>query len=194
MLTQDSILKFKNFCEERGWDFDKRFTSEFTFQFRLCRFLDVFFQDRYNTELESSINRYQINNLVKKVIDIDLMDKRSNKRHAIEIKYLRDEGSYDVGMFEICKDIKFLEQLRTCNFSTCFSLVFTTVSKIHTPIKLQKAKILSNLQLYNCFGKNFQITGNISLQTGKREVQIEGQYQLKWFDFSQTIKACLITV
>jgi hypothetical protein len=65
MVTDLNLLPtFKRYCEKRDWVID-HFTSEFTLQFRLSRFIENAVAD-CNVELESKINRYEINNLTKK--------------------------------------------------------------------------------------------------------------------------------
>ena len=53
-----NIEEFKEYCQSRNWIFDE-FTSEFTFQFRLCRFIEGL-RDGYQIELESNIERLNI--------------------------------------------------------------------------------------------------------------------------------------
>jgi hypothetical protein len=65
------LSDFKKYCNKRDWIIDK-YTSEFTLQFRLCRY----FEYKYNDiciELESNIQKYELSKLTKKEIDIDIL-------------------------------------------------------------------------------------------------------------------------
>jgi hypothetical protein len=188
------ILDFKEYCLSRRWIFDE-FTSEFTFQFRLCRFIEDSHQD-YSIELESNIERYGLSNLAKKEIDIDILERNFNKT-AIEVKYIRDFGSHNIGMFNYCEDIKFLEEIVGNVFNNGIAIIFTTIENLYTePKKSLKPKNIENLALYNAFRINRLLAGELKIKTGKmdRSLVLNGQYNLNWVHFSDTIKACIVNV
>ena len=188
------IQKFKTYCESRNWIYDD-FASEFTFQFRLCRFIESLNKD-YDIELESSIERYGLSNLSKKEIDIDIIDT-DNNRIAIEIKYIRDSGSHNIGMFDYCEDIKFLEEIVEKNFNQGIAIIFTTIDKLYTPPKKSlKPKNSENLALYSAFRIHKLLQGELKIKTGKmnRSLILNKQYSLKWVDFTDTIMVCIVNV
>ena len=188
------IQKFKTYCESRNWIYDD-FASEFTFQFRLCRFIESLHK-HYDIELESSIERYGLSNLSKKEIDIDILDT-DNNRIAIEIKYIRDSGSHNIGLFDYCEDIKFLEEIVEKNFNQGIAIIFTTIDKLYTPPKKPlKPKNLENLALYSAFRIHKLLQGELKIKTGKmnRSLILNKQYNLKWVDFTDTIKVCIVNV
>ena len=76
----------------------------------------------FKNYLERNISYFKIfENLVKKEIDISVIDE-FNKKTAIEIKYPTN-GQYPEQMFQFCKDIKFLEQLKKFGFEDNIFLV-----------------------------------------------------------------------
>jgi hypothetical protein len=50
MKLENLLNVFKAYCLERDWTFDQ-YSSEFTLQFILCRFLDYKWGDKINIEL-----------------------------------------------------------------------------------------------------------------------------------------------
>lgn len=189
-----NIEEFKEYCQSRNWIFDE-FTSEFTFQFRLCRFIEDL-RDGYQIELESNIERYGLSDLIKKEIDIDILERNYN-RTAIEVKYIRDFGSHNIGMFNYCEDIKFLEEIVGNVFNNGIAIIFTTIENLYTePKKFLKPKNIENLALYNAFRINRLLAGELKIKTGKmdRTLILNGQYNLNWVHFSDTIKACIVNV
>jgi hypothetical protein len=189
------ILEFKEYCKTRNWLFDD-YTSEFTFQFRLCRFLEE--NNKFNIiELESSIERYNHYNLIKKEIDIDIYNSANNKKIAIELKFVRDKGSYNIGMYKFCEDIKFLEELTERVFDKGYAIIFTTIQELFTqPKKQLKPKNIENLKLYNSFRVDKKLSGNLNIKTGtmKESLILLGEYDLIWEDFSDNIKACIVRI
>ena len=185
---------FKAYCINRGWIFDS-YSSEFTFQFRICQFLDHISKQKY-IELESNIERYDIKNKIKKEIDIDVLDENS-KKIAIEIKFIRDQGSFNIGMFDYCKDIKFLEELVDEKFDKGIAIIFTTIKELYTPPnKIQRPKNIENLVLYNSFRVDKVLAGNLRIKTGSKDesLKLKGSYPLNWMDFNDSIKICLVYV
>lgn len=188
------LQKFADYCNKRNWGFDQ-FTSEFTFQFRLCRFLESENSD-ISIELESNVERYKHTGLTKKEIDLDILTSNSSKI-AIELKFHRDKGTYNIGMFNYCKDIKFLEELTEKNFEKGYAIIFTTIPEFYTrPIKAQNPKNIENIHLYNCFRENFSIEGQLQIRTGSlnKQLNLACTYPLNWVDFTENIKACIIEV
>ena len=118
------------------------------------------------------------------------MTHLSRKRTAIEIKYIRDAGSHNIGMFNYCEDIKFLEELTESCFSNGLAILFTTIDKLYTPPKKEmKPKNIANLELYNAFRVNGSLSGILSLQTGEinKTITLKGEYKLNWVKFDKNI-------
>jgi hypothetical protein len=63
-------------------------------------------------------------NFIKKEIDIAVFSPdRSILRYAIELKYPRN-GQYPEQMYNFCRDIVFIEQLRQAGFQRTFLVIF----------------------------------------------------------------------
>lgn len=185
---------FRTYCNERNWSFDN-YTSEFTFQFRICRFLEYLYSNKIDIELESNINRYNISNLIKKEIDIDIL--KENQKIAIELKFVRDRGSYNIGMFNFCEDIKFIEELITSHiFHKGYAIIFTTISELFTPNENLKPRNKENEVLYQKFRNERKLYADVRIKTGNmdRSLNLKGSYNLEWFDFTETIKVCIVEV
>lgn len=190
---ENLVQNFKEYCNNKGWKWDN-YTSEFTFQFRLSSFLENHYND-IDIELESSIHRYNISNLIKKEIDIDVYFNKT--KYAIELKYIKDKGSFNIGMFKYCEDIKFIEQLIEKNFDKGYAILFTTITEVYSkPNKMLNPKNVENLTLYNGFRKLFELSGKLSIKTGKlnESLYLNGKYKLNWLDFINNIKVCVVEI
>ena len=190
-----SISNFKDYCQSQKWTID-RYTSEFTLQFRICRFLQSL-ESNLVIELESNINRYGLEKFTKKEIDIEYY-KNDDKHSCIELKYIRDEGSYNIGMFSFYEDIKFVEELiESGKFENGYCVLFTSINKLYTsPNRILNPKNKENLKLYESFRIDKQLGGTVSIKTGSldKSISIKGKYNLNWFDFDNEIKSCVIRI
>jgi hypothetical protein len=189
------LLKFKEYCDVRNWSFDN-YCSEFTFQFRLCRYLETV-NDNALIELESSIKRYHYEKLIKKEIDIDILSFTNGTKTAIELKFIRDQGTYNIGMYNYCEDIRFLEQLTDKDFFNGYSIIFTTITELYTKLnRTVRPKYQENTNLYNCFRNDFKLKGELKIKTGNlnKTLTLRGEYNLTWVDFTENIKACIVEI
>jgi len=190
-----SISNFKDYCQSQKWTID-RYTSEFTLQFRICRFLQSL-DSNLVIELESNINRYDLEKFTKKEIDIEYYNN-DNIHSCIELKYIRDEGSYNIGMFSFYEDIKFVEELiESGKFENGYCVLFNSINKLYTsPNRILNPKNKENLKLYESFRIDKQLGGTVSIKTGSldKSISIKGKYNLNWFDFDNEIKSCVIRI
>jgi len=187
---------FKAYCKERKWSID-RFTSESTIQFWLCRYIEHI-EPNYKVELESNINRYDLSNLTKKEIDIDFGDI-DNSKTAIELKYIRDKGSYNIGMFSFYEDIKFLEELilESEKFVMGYCIMFTSIPEMYSkPNKNLKPRNKENLALHESFRLVKTLKGKVTIKTGilNKTLTLRGIYDLNWMDFGNQIRACILRI
>ena len=189
-----SVSNFKDYCQSHRWTID-RYTSEFTLQFRICRFLQSL-DSNLVIELESNINRYGLEKFTKKEIDIEYYN--NDIRSCIELKYIRDKGSYNIGMFRFYEDIKFVEELiESGKFQNGYCILFTSLKEIYTtPNRKLNPKNKENLKLYKSYREKKQLGGTVSIKTGKldKSMSIKGQYNLNWFDFDNGIESCIIKI
>ena len=190
-----SISNFKDYCQSQRWTID-RYTSEFTLQFRMCRFLQSL-DSNLVIELESNINRYGLEKFTKKEIDIEYYNN-DDIHSCIELKYIRDKGSYNIGMFLFYEDIKFVEELiKSGKFQNGYCVLFTSIKELYTtPNRKLNPKNKENLKLYESFRIDKQLGGTVSIKTGSldKSISIKGKYNLNWFDFDNEIKSCVIRI
>jgi len=66
-------------------------------------------------------------------------------------------------------------------------------SQVKKPLK---PKNLENLALYSAFRIHKLLQGELKIKTGKmnRSLILNKQYNLKWVDFTDTIKVCIVNV
>jgi hypothetical protein len=124
----------------------------------------------------------------KKEIDISVFAKPANPELAVELKFPRN-GQHPESMFSFCKDLRFLEELRTqAGFESCLLLVLAD-----DPLFYQGTK---NNDIYSFFRGGKTLTGNISKPTGakKPSVTLAGQYQVQWQPIIGNLKYFTLTV
>ncbi|MDB4205023.1 hypothetical protein N9764_05655 [Polaribacter sp.] len=148
-------------------------------------------------ELESNINRYGLEKFTKKEIDIEYYNN-DDIHSCIELKYIRDKGSYNIGMFRFYEDIKFIEELiESGKFQNGYCLLFTSIKELYTtPNRKLNPKNRENLKLYELFRIKKQLWGTVSIKTGRldKSISIKGKYNLNWFDFDNGIKSCIVEI
>lgn len=189
----ENIHEFRSFCEKKGWKID-RYTSEFTIQFRLALFFQSL-NSNFQIEFESNIKRYGLFNKTKKEIDLDIFEPCGN-HSCIEIKYVRDKGSYNIGNLRFYEDIKFVEELiQSKKFNNGYCVLFTSLNELYTePKKKINPKNNENFNLYKSFRVDRELKGTVTLRTGKlnRSVSLDGIYKIEWYDFDENVKYCII--
>jgi hypothetical protein len=127
-------------------------------EFSLQHELGIFLRDRLpekKVEFERNVSHFGISKegLHKKEIDLSISDRNSKKQVcAIELKYPRN-GRVPESMFDICKDIAFVEQLNQNGFSTGFVLALCEDSKFFS------GKIAS--PIYEYFRSNKPLKGEV---------------------------------
>lgn len=127
---------FKDYCQSQRWTID-RYTSEFTLQFRICRFLQSL-DSNLVIELESNINRNSWEKSIKITYDEDTGESISNFNELYEDLDENDQKISDM-MFskleefimygekseEIQSDFPVLKENSFSNLSTEINEVFT---------------------------------------------------------------------
>lgn len=196
MITQELIREFKKYCDSYGWFFDSN-SSEFTFQFRLGWFINFYYPSKYIVDFETHIRKFreQEPKYKKKEIDIHLLERDNLQNHAIEVKFVKDKMGYDISLFEMCRDIKFLEDMiNHQKFASCYSIAFSTIANSYTAPQNVKYNLThKRLSFYKKFREDHCITGNM-YRNENEQFDFDKMYKLDWFDFSDTIKACVVEV
>ncbi len=169
----DNILKFLYEIQEDNIEI----YNEFSLQHELGIFLRNTLNDDLKIQFERNVEFFfkSKNGFTKKEIDISIYNKDFLNKFSIELKFPRN-GQYPEQMFNICKDIKFLEELKFRGFSSCYSLTIVEDKNFYISNKNEKEKI------YKYFRNNFNLNGEIVKPTGKKDevLTIEGNYSLVW--------------
>ena len=160
-------------------------TGEKTVQNQLAVFLNQNCPPQTFVELE--VNCRALTNGAKTTKrEIDIFWEHEKTHHAIELKFHRDLGSFDLGIFHFLEDVLFGEELIAAGFESFGALFFTDVDKFHTaPRKTLRPKNPENMELYHRFRVERCIYGDTRLHTGKfdKTVSLRGRYSLAWHEF-----------
>jgi hypothetical protein len=127
------------------------------------------------------------NSFIKREIDVILTDRKTDEHQwAIELKYPRN-GQYPEQMFSFCKDIVFLEQLKTAGFSNAGLLIFADDHLFCSG---------STEGIYGYFRGGRPLHGSVQKPTGKQdaEVTIQGSYTIGWNKISDNLRFTAIAI
>lgn len=163
--------------------------NEFSLQHELGIYLRNNLKSK-KVEFERNVKYFglQKSQFIKKEIDISIYD---NKNYcAIELKFPRN-GQYPESMYNFCKDIKFLEELKSNGFDKCYFIALVDNKKFYSSTNLQNTGIYAP---FRTEGANPipSLDGTIIKPTGGNNTYIilNGIYQVKWQKFCQ-INKCL---
>ena len=163
--------------------------NEFSIQFELAMFLRERLDKQYKIQLERNISYFGLNkaSFLKKEMDVVIFNGSESERYCIEIKFPTN-GQYPEQMFSICKDIKFLEQLKENGFAKSYELVI-----VDSDVFLINK---GGNEIYDMFRKDKLLRGKIVKPTGQRdeEVTLSNVYKLAWNDLSGDLKGLIISV
>jgi hypothetical protein len=121
----------------------------------------------------------------KQEIDLAIFSKdKSELKYAIELKFPRN-GQRPESIFAFCKDVAFIEELRTHGFAGAAAVIFVDDQLFYDG---------SSDGIYGHFRCARPITGRIGKPTGKKDevVYIQGSYEMQWKDVEGRVKyACI---
>lgn len=153
--------------------------NEFSLQHELGIFLRENLQNQ-KVEFERNISFFDFtkDDFVKKEIDICVYDTNKNLC-AIELKFPRN-GQYPEQMFSFCKDIKFLEQLKS-KFEKCYFLLIADDKNFYSS-QNKKDGIYKYFRTYNL--KDIPtLAGHLAKPTknsSSKEFSLSGNYKIVW--------------
>jgi hypothetical protein len=107
------------------------------------------------------------------------------------MKFCRDKGTYNIGMFAFLEDIIFGEELLKEGFTSFGALFFSDIPEHFTqPAKPLRPKNIENTALHERFRKERKLYGKISIKTGdlNSSVGLDGSYDLQWHNLNETVK------
>ena len=158
-------------------------TNEKTIQNQLGLFLNYWLPRTALVELEVNVTRLPglAGPFRKKEADIIITE--GGVRSVIEVKYWRDQGTYNIGMFRCYEDVCFVEQLKHAGFNTSAVLFLTDIQDHYKRFeKVPKPKNNENSILHQSFRCDQQLSGQVQIKTGQLDdtVSITGTYPLQW--------------
>jgi len=163
--------------------------NEASIQYELAIFLRRNLPD-HKIQLERNVIYFGLvkNKFIKKEIDIVIFNHEETEKLAVEIKFPTN-GQHPEQMFSFCKDIKFLEQLRSIGFTNNVFLCFADDSNFWS------GKAEGN-SIYRFFRKPEPITGLIQKPTGTKDEQfhLEGSYTANWQPIHNLMKYFIVKV
>ncbi|MEW6221408.1 MAG: hypothetical protein AB1634_17995 [Thermodesulfobacteriota bacterium] len=128
---------------------------------------------------------FRTGEFIKKEIDISVFSPdRSELKYAVELKFPRN-GQYPEQMFSFCKDILFIEQLKSAGFERSFLVVFADDPLFYSG---------SGGGIYGYFRKGQKLYGAISKPTGKKDeiISLKGSYHVRWAAAGNDLKYTVI--
>jgi hypothetical protein len=173
-------------------DYSKSENLEIYNEFSLQHELGIFLRKQlpnYLVQFERNV-RYFSNSkfpFTKKEIDISIFtEDKSQLIYAIELKYPKN-GQYPETMFNICKDIAFVEELKIVGF---------TQTAVLTLVDDELFYAGSGGGIYDYFRKNKPLTGLINKPTGAKDsaVTIKGSYSVNWHDWVGKRKFTIVEI
>ncbi|MFL0270112.1 hypothetical protein [Candidatus Clostridium radicumherbarum] len=161
--------------------------NEFSLQHELGIYLRERLGGKYKIQFERNVSYFQITGTLKKEMDIVLFNVDKTEKYCIELKYPTN-GQVPEQMFLMCKDIRFLEQLRQNGFTQCYSVNVVQDSAFYSGIK--------NEGIYSKFRDEKRLHGTIEKPTGKKDesFKLSYEYDIEWKDVQDKQKYFLIIV
>jgi hypothetical protein len=160
--------------------------NEFSLQHELGIFLRRHFQ-AYKVQFERNISFFfhDKRNFTKREIDISVFSPDKNQLfYLFELKYPRN-GQYPEQMFSFCKDLAFVEEMKTSGFRKTYVLIFADDRLFYEG---------TQDGIYGYFRAGKKLHGSIKKPTGKKdsEVVIKGNYTVNWQTVKGELKYTLI--
>ncbi|MBM3896851.1 MAG: hypothetical protein FJ360_03850 [Thaumarchaeota archaeon] len=163
--------------------------NEASIQYELAIFLRNKLPD-YKIQLERNVSYFGLvkSDFIKKEMDIVIFNNDKTSKTAIEIKFPTN-GQYPEQMFSFCKDIKFLEQLKSKGFSDNTFICFADDSNFWSGNAEENS-------IYRLFRKLEPITGLIQKPTGHKDEQlnITGSYVANWQRINNLMRYFIVRV
>ncbi len=185
-IIEGNIVYFEQILDEFALQITKgniEIYNEASVQYELAIFLREKIPN-CKIQLERNVSYFKLNkkDFVKKEIDIVLFNKTQSKKFAIEIKFPVN-GEYPIQMFNFCKDIKFLEQLKESGFTDNFFLALTPQSNFW----VDKGK---KDTIYEKFRKEKELYGEIKNQIGDsvEKVTLKGRHKINWLSINESTR------
>lgn len=167
---------------------DVEIYNEFSLQHELGIFLRTELP-RYVVQFERNVEHFALSkaDFTKRELDVAVFSKdRTELKYAIELKYPRN-GQHPEQMFSFCKDIAFIEELKSAGFDRTALLIFVDDHLFYSG---------TGEGIYGYFRDGKPITGCINKPTGAKDehVTIKGSYVVSWLPLSAKTHYAFIEV
>lgn len=161
--------------------------NEFSFQHELGICLRQKLSNKYKIQFERNVSYFQIGNTLKKEMDIVIFNDDKTEKYCIELKFPTN-GQVPEQMYSMCKDIRFLEQLRENGFTGSYSVNLVIDSAYYTPNK--------NGSIYDKFRNEKKLYGVIEKPTGKvhESIELKQIYKIVWNDINEKQKYFIVSI
>lgn len=188
-----------NICSSTNDKVDKdykcRVYNEFSLQHELGLYLRKNFKEEnvivlFEKNVKSFTGGEKFKNWEKYEIDIVIIDKKTDNKYAIELKFPIN-GQYPEQMFQFIKDIRFMEQVKEyINFNETYCLTLVNDSSFYSDTSEKNKKIeTNNGKIYKYFRNNKNETIGTqeiydpvqhSKQKGRYKISTKGKYNVEW--------------
>jgi hypothetical protein len=163
--------------------------NEISLQIELGIYLRELFQGSCSVLFERPISGFGISRstCIKKEIDIIVIDRVTQAKTAIELKFPRN-GQYPEQMFKFCQDICFLEQLTSNGFVRGLFLCVVDNPGFY--------RIRQSQGIYRYFTGNDPLTSAIAKPTGAKDqvIHIQGNCHVEWNAITDGIKYAMVEI
>lgn len=151
--------------------------NEFSLQHELGIFLRQNLPSNLKVQFERNVDYFfkSKRDFTKKEMDIVIFSEDFSFKVCIELKFPQN-GRTPENMFDICKDIAFIEELSKKGFSKCYQLTLVS-SNLYYSGKSKDDNII-----YDYFRHSKLLHGKVIKPTGKKNktIFIDGTYLLTW--------------
>ena len=143
----------------------------------------------FKVQFERPTSYFQIpTKLSKTEIDLSIFKGPRSEMEAVEFKFPR-AGRTPESMFDTCKDIQFVEELKSSGFVGGAAILVADNSDFYQPKQVTDG-------IYQYFRHGRPLTGRISKPTGDKNqyVNIQGSYEVHWRTVKGDLKYAALRV
>ena len=186
MIMNDSLIQefFKEVASGRI-----EIYNEFSLQHEFGIYLRRTMPAGFKVQFERPISYFHIpTKLSKTEIDISIFRSPRSEMEAVEFKFPR-AGRTPESMFDTCKDIQFVEELKSSGFVGGAAILVADNSDFYQPKQVTDG-------IYQYFRHGRTLTGQISKPTGDKNqyVNIQGSYEIHWHTVMGDLKYAALQV
>jgi len=163
--------------------------NEFSLQHEFGIYLRRTLPAGFKVQFERPISHFQIpTKLSKTEIDLSIFKSSRSEMEAVEFKFPR-AGRTPESMFDTCKDIQFIEELKSSGFVGGTAILVADNSDFYQPKQVTDG-------IYQYFRHGRTLTGRIPKPTGSTNqyVDIQGSYEIHWNLVMEDLKYAAVQI